>query len=91
MLKPEVITLNPNGRSGPEQANAWDGYILYEIPVSVNNNDIRIVGNFAGKNVDWIFNDQYHTMMFPAERDQSAAPRPATGPSIQPTQTIARG
>jgi hypothetical protein len=75
--------------SGP--SNSWDGYLIFEVPVDMTDSDIRIVGNFAGKNVNWIFSDSYHAMRFPAERNQSAAPRPATGLSIQPTQTIARG
>jgi len=37
------------------QGNSWDGYILYLVPVSITDSDIRIVANFAGKDVNWRF------------------------------------
>lgn len=39
------------------KGNAWDGYILYTVPVTVTDNDIRIVGKFAGKSVNWRFDE----------------------------------
>jgi len=37
------------------KGNAWDGYIIYLVPVSATDRDILIVGNFAGRSVHWKF------------------------------------
>jgi hypothetical protein len=47
------------------QGNSWDGYILFTVPKTVNDNDIRIVGNFANKNVYWRFGNSEPQMYSP--------------------------
>ena len=47
-------------RSG--KGNSWDGYILYLVPISITDSDIRIVGNFAGESVNWRFDRADETM-----------------------------
>lgn len=37
------------------KGNSWDGYLLYLIPASITDDDILLVGNFAGKTVFWRF------------------------------------
>jgi len=72
--------------SGP--GNAWDGYILYQVPETATDSDIRIVGNFATQNVNWRFDSQNQQRKYPA----SYVGTPATldTPAVTPTPDGAR-
>jgi hypothetical protein len=58
----------------PGKGNAWDGYILYEVPIWVTDDDIRIVGNFANRPVNWRFDSDIK--IYPASQTPSEPPLP---------------
>jgi hypothetical protein len=66
------------------QGNSWDGYILYEVPLSITDNDIRIVGNFAGKGVNWRFDSDIK--IYPIQENLV---KPPTSVPTQPTMSRA--
>lgn len=77
-----VVRYNYELRTG--QGNSWDGYILYEVPVSITDNDIYIVGNFAGKGINWRFDSGIK--IYPI---QSNIVRPPTPVPTEPTKSPA--
>ena len=74
-----VVKYNYELRTG--QGNSWDGYILYEVPLSITDDDIRIVGNFAGKGVNWRFDSGIK--IYPIQSNLVKPPTPA--PTRSPT------
>lgn len=65
--------------------NSWDGYLLYEIPKSATDSDIRIVGNFASKNVNWRFDADDHAKKYASVYSDVAR---ADNKAPEPTQTL---
>lgn len=49
------------------KGNAWDGYLLYQVPVSITDNDFFIVGNFGGKGVYWRFDNENALVVYPSD------------------------
>jgi len=58
----------------PGRGNSWDGYILYEVPISITDDDIRIVGNFAERGVNWRFDTDIK--IYPMYQTPSETPLP---------------
>jgi hypothetical protein len=77
-----VVKYNSELRTG--QGNSWDGYIIYEIPVSITDNDIYIIGKFDGKGVNWRFDSDIK--IYPI---QSNIVRPPTAVPTKPPMSPA--
>ena len=65
------------------RGNSWDGFILYVVPLWVTDSDIRIVGNFAGKSVNWRFDRDIKLYPVSQIPDYNNLPTPTEAPRIK--------